>query len=553
MNELTTEIIAALAQKQDLDEVFRHHLEIAINQLLQTELAEFLGYERYSYAGINAGNNRNGSYERSFDTKYGQLNLTIPRDRNGRFEKHTLPAYGRHSDNLETTVIQLYTKGITTAEITELIEKMYGAHYSKATVSNMTKAVNEQVQAFQQRRLASQYAAIFLDATYLPLKRDTVQKEAVHIAIGIRPDGTKEVLNYQVAPTESTGIWTELLGTLIKQGVKDVLLFVADGLVGLDEGLNRHFPKAKRQRCLVHVGRNLVNKVRVKDRKAVISDLKQVHRAAAFPMNELTTEIIAALAQKQDLDEVFRHHLEIAINQLLQTELAEFLGYERYSYAGINAGNNRNGSYERSFDTKYGQLNLTIPRDRNGRFEKHTLPAYGRHSDNLETTVIQLYTKGITTAEITELIEKMYGAHYSKATVSNMTKAVNEQVQAFQQRRLASQYAAIFLDATYLPLKRDTVQKEAVHIAIGIRPDGTKEVLNYQVAPTESTGIWTELLGTLIKQGIKDVLLFVAYGLVGLDEGLNRHFPKAKRQRCLVHVGRNLMNKVRKRPQGRDQ
>ncbi|MBF7105293.1 transposase, partial [Pediococcus pentosaceus] len=104
------------------------------------------------------------------------------------------------------------------------------------------------VQAFQQRRLASQYAAIFLDATYLPLKRDTVQKEAVHIAIGIRPDGTKEVLNYQVAPTESTGIWTELLGTLIKQGVKDVLLFVADGLVGLDEGLNRHFPKAKRQR-----------------------------------------------------------------------------------------------------------------------------------------------------------------------------------------------------------------------------------------------------------------------------------------------------------------
>ena len=287
MNELTTEIIAALAQKQDLDEVFRHHLEIAINQLLQTELAEFLGYERYSYAGINTGNNRNGSYERSFDTKYGQLNLTIPRDRNGRFENHTLPAYGRHSDNLETTVIQLYTKGMTTAEIAELIEKMYGAHYSKATVSNMTKAVNEQVQAFQQRRLASQYAAIFLDATYLPLKRDTVQKEAVHIAIGIRPDGTKEVLNYQVAPTESTGIWTELLGTLIKQGVKDVLLFVADGLVGLDEGLNRHFPKAKRQRCLVHVGRNLMNKVRVKDRKAVISDFKQVHRAANREAAEL--------------------------------------------------------------------------------------------------------------------------------------------------------------------------------------------------------------------------------------------------------------------------
>ncbi|WP_392389345.1 transposase [Lactiplantibacillus plantarum] len=109
-------------------------------------------------------------------------------------------------------------------------------------------------------------------------------------------------------------------------------------------------------------------------------------------MNELTTEIIAALAQKQDLDEVFRHHLEIAINQLLQTELAVF-GLRTLLIRWINTGNNRNGSYERSFDTKYGQLNLTIPRDRNGRFENHTLPAYGRHSDNLETTVIQLYTK----------------------------------------------------------------------------------------------------------------------------------------------------------------
>ena len=88
-------------------------------------------------------------------------NLTIPRDRNGIFENHTLPAYGRHSDSLETTVIQLYTKGITTAEIAELIEKMYGTHYSKSTVSNMTKAVDEQVQAFQQRRLASQYASVF--------------------------------------------------------------------------------------------------------------------------------------------------------------------------------------------------------------------------------------------------------------------------------------------------------------------------------------------------------------------------------------------------------
>lgn len=166
---------------------------------------------------------------------------------------------------------------MTTAEIAELIEKMYGAHYSKATVSNMTKTVNEQVRF--PASTASQYAAIFLDATYLPLKRDTVKRSRSYCDWH-SSRWYEEILNYQSEATRSTGIWTELLGTLIKQGVKDVLLFVADGLVGLDEGLNRHFPKAKRQRCLVHVGRNLMNKVRQKGRKAVISDFKQVHRAA---------------------------------------------------------------------------------------------------------------------------------------------------------------------------------------------------------------------------------------------------------------------------------
>ena len=160
-------------------------------------------------------------------------------------------------------------------------------------------------------------------------------------------------------------------------------------------------------------------------------------------MNELTTEIIATLVQKQDLDEVFGTTSKLRLTSRFKRNWRLFR-LRTLLLSGINTGNNRNGSYERSFDTKYGQLNLTIPRDRNGIFENHTLPTYGRHSDSLETTVIQLYTKGITTAEIAELIEKMYGTHYSKSTVSNMTKAVDEQVQAFQQRRLASQYASVF-------------------------------------------------------------------------------------------------------------
>lgn len=278
MNQFTTEIMYALARKEDLTEIFRQHLEAAINELLQTELTEFLGYSRYNREGFNTGNSRNGKYLRAFDTKYGTLNLEIPRDRNGEFQQYTLPAYDRRSDALEETVIQLYRKGITTSEIAELIEKMYGSFYTPQTISTITKAVTEQVQAFHERTLHSQYVCVYLDATYLPLRRDTVAKEAIHLALGIRPDGTKEILNYQVAPTESAGIWRELLETLKNQGIEEVLLFVTDGLKGLDTVLSECFPKAKQQRCLVHIARNICHNVRITDRKEIMNDFKQIHQ-----------------------------------------------------------------------------------------------------------------------------------------------------------------------------------------------------------------------------------------------------------------------------------
>lgn len=247
MNQFTTEIMYALARKEDLTEIFRQYLEAAINELLQTELTEFLGYSRYNRKGFNTGNSRNGKYLRAFDTKYGTLNLEIPRDRNGEFQQYTLPAYDRRSDALEETVIQLYRKGITTSEIAELIEKMYGSFYTLQTISTITKAVTEQVQAFHERTLHSQYVCIYLDATYLPLRRDTVAKEAIHLALGIRPDGTKEILNYQVAPTESAGIWRELLETLKNQGIEEALLFVTDRKEIMNDFKQIHQTKEKEQ------------------------------------------------------------------------------------------------------------------------------------------------------------------------------------------------------------------------------------------------------------------------------------------------------------------
>ncbi len=279
MNQFTKDIVAALANKQDLDTIFRNHLQSAINELLQGELSAYLGYERYSRDGFNSGDSRNGSYLRSFKTKYGELQLTIPRDRNGEFTNHTLPAYQRQTDALEQTVIQLYQKGITTSEIADLIEKMYGAYYTPQTISNLTQVVDEQVHAFKQRPLAERYAVIYLDATYLPLRRDTVAKEAVHIAIGIQPNGHKEVLTYKIAPTESSSIWSEVLMDLKQRGIQQTLLFVADGLVGLDQIVGQFYPEAKIQQCLVHVSRNISHYVRVSDRQAVMNDFKLIHQA----------------------------------------------------------------------------------------------------------------------------------------------------------------------------------------------------------------------------------------------------------------------------------
>ena len=281
MPNFTTEIMETLINKGDLDELFRCHLELAVNSLLQAELTAFLDYEKYDRAGFNSGNSRNGNYSRSFRTEYGELNLVIPRDRNGKFSQQTLPAYKRTNDSLETTIIQLFQKGITMSEISELIEKMYGHHYTPQTISNMTKIVSEDIIAFKERSLKSRYSVIFMDATHIPLKRQTVSKEAVYIVIGIRLDGTKEVLGFSLAPTESAYVWKEILQDLKDRGLKEVLLVVTDGLSGINDSIHSVYPNAQFQQCCVHISRNIAHKVRVSDRQEICSDFKLVYQASS--------------------------------------------------------------------------------------------------------------------------------------------------------------------------------------------------------------------------------------------------------------------------------
>ena len=208
----------------------RKEIQTAVNQLFEAELTASLGYDPYAKSGWNSGNSRNGIYYRKVDTQFGQIEIQVPRDRNGEFHQYTLPDYKQHSDVLESMIIKLYAKGVTTREIADLIEKMYGSHYSPAQVSNISKQMIPKVEAYHKRKLSDRFFCVYLDATYLPLCRETFEREAVYIAIGMKT------------------------------------------------ALAKTYPKAHFQRCLVHVMRNICNKVRVDDRETIMNDFKQIHK-----------------------------------------------------------------------------------------------------------------------------------------------------------------------------------------------------------------------------------------------------------------------------------
>lgn len=278
MTDFNRECLNALFDKEKFDKFMRAQLEEGLNLLLESELTAFLGYNPYDRNGWNSGNSRNGSYFRQIKTQFGPIKVQVPRDRNGEFHQQTLPAYGQHTDALESTVIQLYSHGVTTREISELIEKMYGSYYSAGTVSNISKQVASQVESYHQRRLSDKFFCVYLDATYIPLRRDTYQREAVYIAVGIKPNGNKEIIDYRIAPVENLEVWSEMIADFKERGLEQVELFLSDGFVGIKDMLKQYYPKSKFQRCLIHIMRNISQKVRVTDRAEILNAFKQVHK-----------------------------------------------------------------------------------------------------------------------------------------------------------------------------------------------------------------------------------------------------------------------------------
>ncbi len=389
MNDFTKDMANALFNQDKINDLFRQKLQQAVNDLLESELTAFLGYNPYERDGWNTGNSRNGAYYRKVDTQFGQIEIKVPRDRNGEFHQHTMPDYKRHTDVLEQTVIKLYSKGVTTREIADLIEKMYGGYYSPAMVSNISKEMIPKVEAYHQRHLSDKFFCVYLDATYIPLKRVTYEREAVYIAIGIKPNGHKEVIDYCIAPTENIEIWSEMLKGFKSRGLEQVELFLSDGVVGMKEAICQSYPKAHFQRCLVHVMRNISAKMRVDDRQKALDEFKQIHTQSN---KEMAVQVLHEFYQ--NWEKAYKN----VIRDLRQVEpdLLTFYNYPPairasiYSTNMIESFNNRlkrktkpktEFPTEQSLDTFIGVQAM----DYNDRYFNRIHKGFGQVRDTLES------------------------------------------------------------------------------------------------------------------------------------------------------------------------
>lgn len=279
------EIASELAKATSIDDfygkdgIFARMFSKTIEQMLETELTEKLGYERYEAEGRNSGNNRNGHYSRKMRTSGGDAEIRVPRDRNGEFTSELLK---KNSNEIEQKVIAMYAKGNSTRDIQAMLEELYGISVSPETISKITDKVWELVEVWQNRPLAEIYTILFLDALHIKLRRNgKVENVAVHTVLGVDLDGQREILGHWVGEGgEGANFWLSVITDLQTRGVQDVFIAAVDGLNGFSEAIHAIFPRTLVQRCVIHQIRQSLKYVPWKERKAFTADLKTVYQAA---------------------------------------------------------------------------------------------------------------------------------------------------------------------------------------------------------------------------------------------------------------------------------
>ena len=277
-------IIATLIEEydiktaEDIQEALKDLLGGTIKSMMEAEMDEHIGYEKYQHS--DATNYRNGVKKKNVRSTFGEFQVEVPQDRNSTFEPQIVKKRQKDISEIDQKIINMYARGLTTRQISEQIEDIYGFECSESFISNVTDKILQDIQDWQNRPLEKVYPVIFIDATHFSVREDNrIKKIAAYVVLGITKDGMKEVLSLEIGENESSKYWLGVLNALKNRGINDIMVICADGLIGIKEAIATAFSQTEYQRCIVHQVRNTLKYVSYKDKKEFASDLKSLYLA----------------------------------------------------------------------------------------------------------------------------------------------------------------------------------------------------------------------------------------------------------------------------------
>ena len=263
---------------EDIQDALKDLLGGTIRSMMESEMTNHLGYPKS--ARSHSENCRNGSKTKTVRSKYGEFEVDVPKDRNGTFEPQIVKNRQKDISRIDDKIISMYAKGLTTRQISEQIEDIYGFACSKSFISDVTDKILKDIDEWQHRPLNSVYPIVFIDACHFSVRDNgMVRKLAAYVMLGINSEGFKEIISLSIGENESAKYWLGVLNELKNRGVKDMMILCADGLRGIQEAVTTAFPKTEYQRCIVHMVRNTLKHVYYKDMKPFATDLKTIYYA----------------------------------------------------------------------------------------------------------------------------------------------------------------------------------------------------------------------------------------------------------------------------------
>jgi putative transposase len=301
-----------------------HQLKGALmERILRAEMDDHLGYDKHEKYQSETGNNRNGTSKKTVTTESGAVRIEIPRDRDGTFEPHVVPKNVRRLEGFDEKVLSLYARGMSMRDIQSHLFELYGTDVSPELISRVTDGVLELFEEWQLRPLNSMYPIVYLDALFVH-SRETgvVEKRAIYVALGVQPNGERDVLGLWMQSSEGAKFWMQVLTDLRNRGVQDMLFVCCDGLTGFPKAIEAVYPKAIVQTCIVHMIRGSLNYVGYSEKKAMVAALKTMYGAATVSEAD-----VALVAFEKKYAE--KYPAVVAMWKTRWAEVIPFLSYPR--------------------------------------------------------------------------------------------------------------------------------------------------------------------------------------------------------------------------------